>query len=218
MIKAAIFDMDGLIIDSEPLWEATYVKRLVALGVPREEITKTENKGTGAREFFEHWYITYPWGKDPSPEALAHESVTKVEQLIRQNGRALPGVINTIKLLRSRNITLAIASSSPLHLIEVAVDQLQIREYFDYFHTGATEDFAKPHPAIFIHTANEMNISYPQCLVFEDSLNGVIAAKAARMVCIAVPDAIHRSDPRYCIADKILDSLEEFNLQFLSTL
>lgn len=210
--------MDGLIVDSEPLWEETYVERLVSLGVPREEITKPENKGRGAREFFRHWFVTYPWGENPTPEALTNESVVKVEQLIRQKGEALPGVIATIKLLKLQGIPMAVASSSPLHLIEATVDRLEIRDYFDFFHTGAAEDFAKPHPAVFIHTANEMGVGYSQCLVFEDSLSGVIAAKAAQMKCVAVPFKAHQSDPRFCIADKMLGSLEEFNLELLTDL
>lgn len=218
MIKAVIFDMDGLIIDSEPLWEETYVERLVALGVPRAEITKPEHKGRGAREFFRHWFIAYPWGDSPSAEELANESVAQVEQLIRQKGEALPGVVDTIKLIKAQGIPMAIASSSPLHLIEAAADRLQIRDYFDVFHTGAAEDFAKPHPAVFIHTANEMGVAYSQCLVFEDSLSGVIAAKAAQMRCIAVPAEAHRSDPRYCLADSTLGSLEEFSLELLAQL
>jgi sugar-phosphatase len=215
MIKAVIFDMDGLIIDSEPLWEEAYVDRLVGLGVPREEITKPENKGRGAREFFTHWAVSYPWGSSPTVEELSSESIDKVEQLIREKGKALPGVITTIQLLKSAGIPMAISSSSPLHLIEATADRLQIREYFDFFHSGAAEDFAKPHPAVFIHTANEMGMEYSQCLVLEDSLSGVIAAKAAQMKCLAIPPAAHRSDPRFCLADQTLNSLEDFTLDLL---
>jgi len=218
MIKAAIFDMDGLIIDSEPLWEETYVERLVDLGVPREEITKPEYKGLGSRGFFKHWFVNYPWGDNPTVEELINKSTIEVEQLICKKGKALPGVINTLKLFQSQNIPMAISSSSPLNLIEATVDKLQIHKYFSFFHTGAAEDFAKPHPAVFIHTANEMGIEYSHCLVFEDSLPGVIAAKAAQMKCLAVPSKEHSSDPRFCIADKTLDSLTEFTLEILNTL
>lgn len=218
MVKAAIFDMDGLIIDSEPLWEETYVERLVNLGVPREEITKPENKGRGAKAFFKHWFDTYPWGESPTVEELINQTHIEVEQLIRKKGTVLPGVIDTLKLLQAQKIPMAIASSSPLNLIETTITKLKLREYFMFYLTGAAEDFAKPHPAVFIHTANEMDIEYSQCLVFEDGLSGVIAAKAAQMKCIAVPSKAHRSDPRYCLADKTLDSLTEFNLTMLQKL
>jgi mannitol-1-/sugar-/sorbitol-6-/2-deoxyglucose-6-phosphatase len=218
ILKAVIFDMDGLIIDSEPLWEETYVERLVKLGVPRTEITKPENKGRGAREFFKHWFVNYNWGEHPTAEELTQESVAKVEALIRQKGKALPGVQKTLDMLTSRNIPMAMASSSPLHLIEATVDTLGIREYFSFFHTGSAEDFAKPHPAVFIHTANEMGVDYSHCVVFEDSLAGVIAAKAAQMKCVAVPPKVHRADPRFCIADITLDSLENFSLELLEKL
>ncbi|HVA96143.1 MAG TPA: HAD-IA family hydrolase [Candidatus Acidoferrales bacterium] len=218
MVKAAIFDMDGLIIDSEPLWEESYVEPLVRLGVPRAEITKPENKGRGAREFFKHWFVNYPWGDSPTVEELINKTTVEVEKLIRKKGKILPGVLDAFKLLQSRSVPMAVSSSSPLNLIEATVDTLHIREYFSLFHTGADEEFAKPHPAVFIHTAKEMEVEYSQCLVFEDSLSGVIAAKAAQMKCVAVPAKVHRSDPRYCIADKTLDSLTEFNISILQSI
>lgn len=218
MIKAVIFDMDGLLIDSEPLWEETYVQRLVDLGVPREEVMNPMYKGNGIRDFMKHWYLHYSWGDTPSPEELANESVEGVEKLIREKGVALPGVMQTIKTLYDAGLPLAISSSSPLHLIQATVDKLDIDQYFTFYHTGSAEDFAKPHPAVFIHTANEIGIEYAHCVVFEDSISGVIAAKAARMKCIAVPPPGRDKDPRYSIADMTLKSLEEFKLEMIESL
>lgn len=218
MIKAVIFDMDGLIIDSEPLWEETYVQRLVDLGVPHDEVMNPMYKGRGIRDFMKHWYMHYPWGDKPTPEELVNESVEGVEKLIRERGVAMPGVIDTIKALHGAGLPLAISSSSPLHLIEATADRLGLHDYFTFYHTGSAEEFAKPHPAVFIHTANEIGAEYSQCLVFEDSMSGVIAAKAAQMKCIAVPPPGRHDDPRYSIADKTLKSLEDFKLEMLETL
>lgn len=218
MIKAIIFDMDGLLIDSEPLWEETYLERLVELGVPRSEIIKPDYRGRGARDFFNHWYTHYSWGEKPSADDLVKESVGMMHKLVKEKGQAMPGVIETLESLKPLGLPIAIASSSPLSLIEATVERLKVGEYFSYFHTGDAEDFAKPHPAVFIHTANEIGIDYTNCLVLEDAISGVIAAKAAQMKCIAVPSPDHISDQRFCLADITLSSLEEFDVSMLNQL
>lgn len=218
ILKAVIFDMDGLILDSEPLWEETYVERLVALGVPRSEITKPEHKGRGARNFFTFWYTNYPWGALPTVEELSNETISKMELLIKQKAVALPGVIDAIQRIKRLNVPMAIASSSPMYLIELTTKKLGIGGYFDFYHSGSTEDFAKPHPAVFMHTANEMGVACLNCLVFEDSLSGVIAAKAAQMKCIAVPTKKYLTDPRYCIADALIPSMEAFKFSMIEAL
>jgi sugar-phosphatase len=94
-----------------------------------------------------------------------------------------------------------------MELIEVVIDKLNIREYFDVLWSAQYEDYGKPHPAIFLNVAQKLNISPKDCIVFEDAINGVLAAKAARMYCIAVPEEISFNDPRFAIADKKIPNL-----------
>ena len=111
---------------------------------------------------------------------------------------------------------MALASSSHEILIQTVIKKLSLEKYFLVTRSGQHEKYGKPHPQIFISTAQALNVYPTDCIVFEDSLNGILAAKAARMYCIAVPD-IHRfNEPRMAIADLKLKSLEEFNLEMIN--
>jgi sugar-phosphatase len=103
-----------------------------------------------------------------------------------------------------------------MSLIEAVVDKLQIRKYFEVLWSAEFEPFGKPHPGIFITTAKKLQVNPIDCLVFEDSINGVIAAKAARMRCIAIPEEATFNDVRFAIADEKLVSLTAYNFRKLN--
>jgi sugar-phosphatase len=96
-----------------------------------------------------------------------------------------------------------------MRLIEAVVSKLEIKHYFDFCYSAEFEPFGKPHPGIFITAAYKLNAKHHECLVLEDSVNGVIAAKAARMLCFAVPEKEKFMDPKFSIADLTLKSLLE---------
>ena len=110
-------------------------------------------------------------------------------------------------LARSLGLKVAVASSSSEELIAAALDRLGLRG-LDAVRSAAPETYGKPHPAVLLSTARELGLDPTACVVLEDSLNGVIAAKAARMRCVAVPEADQLEDPRFAIADVRLPSLE----------
>src|SRR5690606_35702669 len=109
-----------------------------------------------------------------------------------------------------RHFKTGLASSSPMELIQTVVGHLGIRPYFQAFYSAENEAYGKPHPAVYLACAQELGSSPLQCIAFEDSITGLIAAKAARMKTVAVPEAHRRSDPRYVLADMRLSSLKEF--------
>jgi mannitol-1-/sugar-/sorbitol-6-/2-deoxyglucose-6-phosphatase len=123
----------------------------------------------------------------------------------------MPGVIPLLQALAQTDLKLAIASSSSMSLIQAVVQKLRIETYFDVLWSAEYESFGKPHPTIFLSTAHKLAISPNDCWVIEDSINGVIAAKAARMKCLAVPDLSQLHDPRFAIADKVIPSLEQLH-------
>jgi sugar-phosphatase len=112
-------------------------------------------------------------------------------------------------------LQLAVASSSPPRLIEASLARLGLRDHFTEIVSAESEPYGKPHPAVFLTTAARLGVAPTECLVFEDSLNGLVAAKAARMICVAVPE---RVDPRFAFADLVLPSLEAFDDDALATL
>jgi sugar-phosphatase len=127
----------------------------------------------------------------------------------------LPGVIQTLELCKNNGYKIALASSSAMSLINVVVDKLNIRHYFDLLVSAEFEPYGKPHPSVFLTTAKKLNVLPTECLVFEDSVNGMIAAKAARMKCIVVPELEKQEELYWQLANFKLVSLEEFKLEMV---
>jgi len=105
-------------------------------------------------------------------------------------------------------------------LIVTVLDMLKIKEYVDKTHSAEHEKHGKPHPAVYLHTAAELGVNPLECIVIEDSINGVIAGKAARMHVICVPEKTHTPNPKLILADESYESLEilvgQVSLQNLS--
>ena len=123
-----------------------------------------------------------------------------------------------VALLAAQDLPLAVASSSSGEMIAAVMERLGIGGYFRILQSAEHEPYGKPHPGVYIEAARRLGVAPEHCLAFEDSPNGVIAAKAAKMACIAVPDPAIRADRRLCIADAILPSLADFRLEMLQQL
>jgi mannitol-1-/sugar-/sorbitol-6-/2-deoxyglucose-6-phosphatase len=148
-------------------------------------------------------------------EQLMEEITEAMREMIVAKGEALPGVYETLDFFRSRSVPLALASSSDHQLISTVLRKLSLEAYFSVIRSGEHEPFGKPHPQIFISTARDLRVEPADCVVFEDSINGVLAAKAAGMFCIAVPDRHGYEDSRLAIADVKLRSLADFKEELL---
>lgn len=204
--EAVIFDMDGLLIDSEPYWKIAEKKIFGELGLQLDDDLLRQVMGFRLSEVVKHWYNYHPW---PNPDFAKTEAdvLNCVMELIANHAEALPGIQSLLAYLHQRNIPMAVASSSAMKLIEAVVDKLNIRSYFQLLWSAEFEPYGKPHPGIFITTAQKLGIQPTQCLVLEDSVNGVIAAKAARMLCIAVPEEAMFEDMRFAVADLKINSV-----------
>jgi beta-phosphoglucomutase-like phosphatase (HAD superfamily) len=214
MIEAVIFDMDGLLIDSEPLWQEAEVEIYNKIGVPMTvEMAKT-TMGMRLDEVVSHWHKRYPW-ESPSLETVADELTAMVIEMIRESGVAREGVYETIAICEAARLPMAIASSSTMTMIQAVITKLGIAKNIQVIRSAHDEDYGKPHPAVYISTAKDLGVHPNHCLVFEDSANGVLSAKAAKMQCIAVPEPEERSNKRFAIADAVLGSLKEFTPEML---
>jgi len=214
---AFIFDMDGLLVDSEPLWRIAEIEMLSAVGVPITEEDAIQTTGLRTDEVVELWYSRYPW-PDPPKKAIEAQIITRLIALVRERGKLMPGVRETLKAVSDAGYRLAIASSSSSEIIAAVLDTLGISDYFQVAQSAEHEPYGKPHPGVYIEAARRLGVAPWRCLTFEDSPNGVIAAKAARMHCIAVPDPALRNDRRLQAADLILPSLGQFHLGVLEQL
>jgi mannitol-1-/sugar-/sorbitol-6-/2-deoxyglucose-6-phosphatase len=209
MIKAVIFDMDGLLIDSEPFWREAEGRVFESLGLTLTPEMFEEVMGLRIDEVVKHWYNYKPWSSCSLKEVEVR-ILTIVEQLIREKGELMEGVLETITYINEKNVKIALASASPLKIIDVVLNKFNLRQNFKIVHSAQFEEYGKPNPSIYINTAKQLSVSPSHCLVFEDSFNGLIAAKAARMMSIAIPsyNVIHQT--KFDIADFKFNSLTEF--------
>jgi len=219
-LQAVVFDLDGLLIDSEPLWEQAAIEAFAAVGQHLTEDDCRETTGLRIEEVAAHWWARSPWDAtqgdaDSAAAAMVTDITARVEAAIRERGTAMPGALDTVELCRSRGLKLAVASSSDLRLVHAALARIGLADAFHAVHSAEHLPHAKPHPAVFLETAAALGVSPLHCLVLEDSVNGVIAAKAARMHCIAVPAAHQASDPRFALADLLLADLTQLHLSHL---
>ena len=209
-IEAVIFDMDGLLIDSEPLWQEAeiLVFQQVSIELTRELCLQT--KGLRIDEVVNYWYQKYPW-TNLSKQEVEKLIVAKVIELIHLKGKPLSGVNRAISFVRQKQVKVALASSSALPIIRAALQKLKLTEVFGEIYSAESEVLGKPYPGVYLTTARKLQVAPQKCLALEDSLNGVLAAKAAQMKCIAIPEALQRDNPKFAIADIILQSLEELD-------
>ncbi|OIO19079.1 MAG: 2-deoxyglucose-6-phosphatase [Candidatus Magasanikbacteria bacterium CG_4_9_14_0_2_um_filter_41_10] len=204
--RAIIFDMDGVLIDSELIWKDAGIELFTRLGVPMTRERMAETMGMRCDEVIALRYASEPW------EGMTVDEAT--DELIRlvvektKDGKVLPGALAAVRTAQNMGVKTAIASSSPMVLIETVVSHFGFGE-FDSLHSAFSEKRGKPAPDVYLATAKALDILPEHCIVIEDSLNGMKAAKAAGMMCIAVPDARYFSHEQVSdVADHIFDSLE----------
>lgn len=207
MIQAFIFDMDGVIVDSEPLHIQSEIFLLKKHGVNVTHEDLYEFMGNTVVYMFQTLKKRYKM--DVSVETLCHEKDALYIPLLKERGEAVPYIREILKKLYEKKIPLALASSSPGKFIDIVLDTLNIRPYFQYIISGEELKESKPHPEIFLNSAKNLNVSPENCCVIEDSYSGVTAAKRANMKCIGFEN-IHSGDQDLSQSDVTIDSLETF--------
>jgi mannitol-1-/sugar-/sorbitol-6-/2-deoxyglucose-6-phosphatase len=217
MINTVLFDMDGLLLDTEPLWGVSMLRVAEKHKIPITRERFKETTGLRIYEVTDYWHLKYPW-EGKSADEVATEILDDIIHLSKTDGSVLPGVIQTLELLKENGYKIGLASSSPARMINALVEHFGIQHYFDCITSADVVELGKPHPGVFMHCAQSLNASPLQCVVLEDSVNGMIAGKAARMKVIVVPDELHFDDPRFALADAKLKSLENFDPDMLKRL
>ena len=216
-LNTVIFDMDGLLIDSEPCWQEAGTETLLQFNVTLSPVQYHHTTGLRTREWLDYWFGHFGIGKEriPAAEAALHQHVI---EKIRTEAAPLPGVKEILTFFKARNFRIGLATSSPLSLVKVVVDKLGIEDYFETVASAEHLPYGKPHPQVYMDCAQAMAVSPLQCLTFEDSFNGLIAAKAARMTCVAIPVREQAHLPKWGAADLKLNSLLEFGSSQLESL
>lgn len=214
-IQAAIFDMDGLLIDSEPLWEQAEHEIIASLGVDisrRHELPET--LGLRIDVVVALWFNLAPW-RGASCEEVTAKVIKRVIELVEQQRPLLPGVVTALALCKSQGLKIGLASASPLPMLERVLEIFELRGYFDTLASAEHLPYSKPHPQVYLNAAEQLGIPPVHCVTLEDSVNGMVASKAARMRSIVVPVNSMLSDPRWSLAEVKLSSLEQLSAHHL---
>lgn len=209
MIKAVIFDMDGLLIDSEPLWWDAEIEVAKNVGLNLTKTQTLETTGLKVDKIVDHWFDIKPW-TTPSKKEVERALVKNLVARVEEAGKEKAGATQILELMKKKNVKIALASSSLMSIIDAATNKLGIREYFDEIYSAEFEEHGKPHPGVYLTTAKMLDVAPEECLAFEDSFNGLLAAKSARMKCVCVPEETFLNNPKLAIADLILPSLLDF--------
>lgn len=206
---AVIFDMDGVLIDSEPLWKIAMEEVFSSFG---SRLTKQDfQKTVGLRidEVVTFWHHHEGW-KNVTPADVEKQIVLKMVELIMANAAPLTGVLETLAYLKEKNVKIGLATSSYEILVRTVLRELKIETYFDFYHSAEHEEYGKPHPAVYLTVAERLGVKPTRCLVVEDSLNGIVSAKAARMKVVCIPEKTHFPDPRLILADFQFETMDDF--------
>ena len=180
MIAAVIFDMDGVLIDSEPFQKQANIQAYAKVGLQLRADQCAITAGMDVLSSVKYWYSIHPW-KNKSIADVKTDIEACVLQLIIEQGKPMTGVEYALSYFENKKIPIGLASSSSMHIIEAVLTKLGIKERFNVYHSAQYEIQGKPHPAVFLATAKKLNVDPAQCVVIEDSINGIKAASAAGM-------------------------------------
>jgi mannitol-1-/sugar-/sorbitol-6-/2-deoxyglucose-6-phosphatase len=209
-MKAVIFDMDGVIIDSEPLWQIAEREVFSSLGVNVDdkfcEITKTMT----TTEVTKFWYNKSPW-QNWNLQEVEQMVVSRVADLIEKRECEISGVKELVKRLKSKGFKLGLATNSPVVIIPVVLRKVGVSDLFDAISSAESEENGKPDPAIYLRTSEKLNVSPQNCIVIEDSYSGMLAAKRAGMTVVAFTNG--HKEVNLSNADYTIESFGNFDLE-----
>lgn len=215
MIRAVIFDMDGVISDTQKIFSSVESEQLKKYGIhiSAEELSE-KYAAMSDRSFYEKISKDY---KKPLPkiEEMMQKKWEKMFALTKKNVKALPGVVELITELKNHHFKLAVASASLRDFIENVLQALKLKNMFDSITSSEEVRNGKPAPDVFLLAAKRLNVEPKECVVIEDSINGMIAAKTAGMKCIGY---VRESTKKQYPTDIIIKKFSEIDSEKIQKL
>lgn len=214
MIKTVIFDMDGVIVDTEPLHKFAYFKHFEELNIPVSEEMYATFTGNSTKNVYQKIKDHFSLSHDVPDLVLRKRSIFNDAFDYSDTLFLLPGVHDLITDLHQNNIQLILASSASKGTIERVFNRFKLYPYFTHIVSG--EDFvkSKPDPAIFIHAAKLSGDLESECIVIEDSTNGVAAAKDANLYCIGY-NSLHSKFQDLSRADYLISEFQQISASII---
>ena len=214
MLQAVLFDMDGVIIDTEPLHKKAYFSMFNDVNIDVSE--EMYNSYTGqstiniCKQLCDHFSLS------EAPETLMAIKRKHFKHLFATDSDLdlLDGVLDLIKDYYNNSLTLILASSASMPNINRIFERFNLNQYFKAKFSGADLKESKPHPEIFIKAAEASGYSKEECMVIEDSTNGIAAAKAAGIFCVGY-NSLHSKDQDYSKADVVVSNFEAVSYQVI---
>jgi mannitol-1-/sugar-/sorbitol-6-/2-deoxyglucose-6-phosphatase len=216
-LDTVIFDMDGLLIDSEPLWNEAASEVFKQYGIKVTEREYATTTGLRSKELVKWWFDKYNISMEHA-EAARNGIIQKVADKITQKGRPMPGLAHILNFFIERKFKIGLATSSPQIIIDAVLNHLKLGNCFQEISSADQLPYGKPYPQVYINCAEVLDSLPEECICFEDSFNGLIAVKAARMKCVVIPSPMQHHQNRWSAADLKISSLQNFNDLLLQTI
>jgi len=214
MVRAVIFDMDGVISDTQSIYSQIDSDLLAAEGIDIDPADVTA-RFAGVKSALMFQTILWENGKGGDFNAMADEKRQRYKEILERGVRSIPGSLELIDSLKSSGFQIAVGSASQLPLIDFILDSLKIRSKFDAIASTEEVGKGKPAPDVFLLAAKRIGVSPEDCVVIEDGLAGMIGAKRAGMKCIAlVPEGSNADYP----VDIIVHSLKDLTIEKIKKL
>lgn len=212
-LEAVIFDMDGLLLDSEPCWQKAEQVVFKDLGFELTHEMCLQTTGMPVPDVIKYWYERFPWPHFDLPQTEA-KLQQKAYEVIMEEASLMPYLKETLQFFKRKGLKIGLASASVLPLIEGVLDKFELRDYFDAHHSASLELKSKPDPAVYLTVASRLGVAIKNTLILEDSGTGVKGAKASGAKVIAVPAAFEYEEPKFDIADIKIPHLGELRPLF----
>jgi HAD superfamily hydrolase (TIGR01509 family) len=202
-IKAVIFDVDGTLIDSMWIWRQVDIEFLGKRGIPLPESLQAEIEGMSYSETA--IYFKARFDLPDSLEEIKEEWRLMAEDYYKFHIKLKSGAKEFLKLLYDKDYPIGIATSNSRELVDNMLENHDIRQYFSIIRTSCEVDKGKPHPDVYLKVAEDMGLEPQRCLVFEDTVSGVMAAKSAGMKVFAMADEVSEESK-----DKLIEMTEGY--------